>query len=422
VLLNLAGHGAPVLAALFAVPVLLRSLGTDRFGVLALAWVVVAFAGVLDLGIGRAVTQMISASTAHGEHQRIGRLLGTAIVAAAAIGLALGMILALISSELFRHLVKLPMPLTEEAVRATRVLAIAVPAVLLGNVLRGVLEAHQRFLELALVRGALGTLLLVAPLIALRAAPTLVAVMWSLVITRWLAIAVLLVLARRTHRATWRPDLRELAALARMGSWMTVSTLVASLMLYADRFVIGGLLSASEVAYYAAPFEVIQRFALVPAAVMGVFFPVFSHRAASESADLAGAYRSSRIAVFALMAPVAIATAVFSKPLLTTWLGADFAEKSAVVASVLAIGVLIHGLVQPPFNLLQAAGRPDIPARFQMIEAPCYAVYLVALTALFGIVGTAVAWLSRVLISLVVQSWLARRYVVSRVNHRASTP
>ena len=83
------------------------------------------------------------------------------------------------------------------------------------------------------------------------------------------------------------------------------------------------------------------------------------------------------------------------------------------MASILAAGILIHSLVQPSFQLLQAAGRPAVPALFQLIKAPIYVVYLVALTLCCGIAGTAAAWLIRVTISLVVKSWLAHRFVLS---------
>src|SRR5947208_16524117 len=42
-LLNLAGHAAPLLAALFLVPPLVARLGVERFGFLAIAWALVGY-------------------------------------------------------------------------------------------------------------------------------------------------------------------------------------------------------------------------------------------------------------------------------------------------------------------------------------------------------------------------------------------
>ena len=39
---------------------LITRIGDERFGMIALAWALMSFAGILDLGIGRALTQMVS--------------------------------------------------------------------------------------------------------------------------------------------------------------------------------------------------------------------------------------------------------------------------------------------------------------------------------------------------------------------------
>ena len=49
-----------VVVAIFSIPILIRDLGTDRFGVLALAWAIVGYASLFDLGLGRALTQLVA--------------------------------------------------------------------------------------------------------------------------------------------------------------------------------------------------------------------------------------------------------------------------------------------------------------------------------------------------------------------------
>ena len=59
---NALGQGLPLVAALFAVPILIDVLGTDRFGVLTLAWIAIGYFGLFDLGLGRALTQLVAGS------------------------------------------------------------------------------------------------------------------------------------------------------------------------------------------------------------------------------------------------------------------------------------------------------------------------------------------------------------------------
>src|SRR5205807_1813821 len=48
---NLVGSGAPMLVAVFCIPILIRGLGTDRFGVLTLAWALVGYDNLAVLGM-----------------------------------------------------------------------------------------------------------------------------------------------------------------------------------------------------------------------------------------------------------------------------------------------------------------------------------------------------------------------------------
>src|SRR5438876_3369213 len=57
---NLLGSGAPMLLAVFCIPILIRGLGTDRFGVLTLAWALIGYASLFDLRLRRALTPLVA--------------------------------------------------------------------------------------------------------------------------------------------------------------------------------------------------------------------------------------------------------------------------------------------------------------------------------------------------------------------------
>src|SRR5260370_12865980 len=57
---NLSGYAAPVLAALIAIPILVRSLGTAQYGALTIAWGVVGYFGIFDMGLDNALAKLVS--------------------------------------------------------------------------------------------------------------------------------------------------------------------------------------------------------------------------------------------------------------------------------------------------------------------------------------------------------------------------
>ena len=60
VLFFLLPQGVGVLSAIVCIPILIKELGTDKFGVMTIAWIIVGYFSMLDLGIGRTITRLIS--------------------------------------------------------------------------------------------------------------------------------------------------------------------------------------------------------------------------------------------------------------------------------------------------------------------------------------------------------------------------
>jgi O-antigen/teichoic acid export membrane protein len=176
------------------------------------------------------------------------------------------------------------------------------------------------------------------------------------------------------------------------GAWLTVSNVVGPLMVYLDRFVIGALLAVSAVAYYTAPYEVVTRLWLIPAAITGVLFPAMS---AASFDQLKTLYRKGIAVVLAAVVPLALLLAVFAYNWLDAWLGPDFAAKGARAAQLLCIGTAVNCAAYLPFTLLQARGDAHLTAKVHLAELPAYLVLLWILVPRWGIEGAALAWTLR---------------------------
>src|SRR5216683_6263083 len=77
---NLLGSGAPMLVAVFSIPILIQGLGKERFGVLTLAWALIGYASLFDLGLGRALTQLVAKKLGAGEEREIPSLAWTSLL------------------------------------------------------------------------------------------------------------------------------------------------------------------------------------------------------------------------------------------------------------------------------------------------------------------------------------------------------
>jgi O-antigen/teichoic acid export membrane protein len=409
---NLLGGGAPLLVAVFSIPLLIRELGKERFGVLALVWALIGYAGVFDLGVGRALTQLVAKKLGAGEQRELPSLARTSLLLMLALGLVGAVAVILISPWLVRHALQVPARFQSETVRSFYLLGLSLPLVIITAGLRGVLEAHQRFALSNALRIPMGVFTFLGPMLVLPFSRSLVPIVAILLLGRllgcgaylWSCLKVIPAMAERCPL-----DGSYILVLLRFGGWMTVTNLVSPLMITLDRFLIGGLLSIAAVTYYVTPFEVVTKLLLVPVALMGVVFPAFSTARAQDRASAALLFDRSIRCVSMALFPIVLLIVVFAHDGLNLWLGTEFAQHSTRVLQWLGIGVFINGLSCIPFAFLQGLGRPELTAKLSLIELPLYLLTVWSLTKHRGVEGTAIAWTLRMAVDAALLFWLSAR-------------
>jgi len=411
---SLIGQIAPMLVALVAIPLLIRGLGVDRFGVLTLAWMVVGYFSLFDLGLGRALTALLAQRLACDDRRGLVPLIWTANVTMILLGLTGGMAFLVASPWLVHDVLKIPPALQHEVLASFYLLSGAVPFAVSTAGFRAVLESKQRFGIINAVRVPMGIATFLAPLCVLAFGGGLEGVVLVLTVARAVFWAIFVFLALREVPQLQRGICfrREmLPELLTFGGWMTVSNIISPVMVYLDRLLVGALLSITAVSYYATPFEVSTKLLIVSAALVGVLFPAFSTSLTADRQRSVVLFRHSVKYVSLAIAPVVFLFLVFAHDGLLLWLGPDFAAHSTAVLQWITIGVFINSISLIPFAFVQAAGRPDITAKFHLAELGFYLLTLVGLTYMFGIVGTALAWSIRLFLDCLCLFWYSSRIV-----------
>jgi O-antigen/teichoic acid export membrane protein len=396
---NLIGQLIPLVVAVFALPPLIRILGTDRFGVLALAWVVIGYFSLFDLGLGRALTQLVSQKLGEVRDQEIPSLIWTALFLMLLVGLAGAVLMVIFSPWLIYEILKIPEALQSESLYSFYLLSMSIPVIISTAGMQGILKAYQRFGLVNAVRIPFGVLIFAGPFAVLPFSKSLLPMVSILVVGLLIAWVIHFPICFRIipalrHGIAIKYDL--MGPLFRFGSWMTVTNIVGPLMVYLDRFLIGALLSMSAVAYYTTPYEVITKIGILPAALVGVLFPAFSHSFVRNPGYTARLFSQGVKFVFLGMFPIMLFIVIFANEAIDFWLGAEFAHNSSCVLQWLAAGVFINSLGQVAFAMIQGAGRPDLTAKLHLIELPLYLLGVCWLINTYGIKGAAIAWVARI--------------------------
>jgi len=409
---NFGGVIFPTIVAVFSIPFLTRGLGTDQFGILTLASVVIGNLNIFDLGLGRALTKLVAEQFGGQKEHTIPSLFWASFLLTLLLGVAAGLILAALSPFLVYRVLKIPLAIRPETLATFYLLAIAMPSIVSTIALRGFVEGCHRFDLLNAVRIPVNLSSYLGPLLVLPFSHHLLPVMIVLVVSRWLGWAAHLWICFRafpalySHRSPKGAPLREMFGL---GGWMTVTNLIAPILVVLDRFVIGAMLSIAAVAYYATPFEVVTRLLIVPGAIVGVLFPAFSASLVHAPLRMVVLFERGLKCIILFLFPAVLLFVGFSREGLGLWLGPGFVENSTRVLQLLSIGVFFNGVAYIPSAQVQGAGRPDLTAKFLLLELPLYLFALWVLLHRYGIVGAAVAWLLRAGVDACLLLWATDR-------------
>ncbi len=409
---SLVTSAAPLAVALVSLPLLTRHLGTERLGLLALAWAWLGYATLLDFGLGRALTRMVAASDAGEKLEApVGAFIATANRTLIAVGVIVGLLGAALAPWFISHiLVDLSAAVRRDAIVSSILFAMTVPAVTGASAPRAVLEARQQFRAVNMVRlpVSVGTFAVPTLLLPFTASLTVIALSLGAVrLWAWWRYRALASKCMPTRLGD-APRLALLRPLLRAGAWMTVSNVLSPLMTVADRFLIGSLISVSAVALYAVPWEAVTKLWIVPGALTMVLFPAVARIGESNPARLTALHAASARLLALLVMPACVISCVLAPWLLSAAGGAAYQGESVQVLRVLSIGVAANCMAAVPFTVLQASGRARWTAALHLAEVVPFAMLLWFGAQRFGLIGVAAAWTIRVVADAALLSWRAQ--------------
>jgi O-antigen/teichoic acid export membrane protein len=287
--------------------------------------------------------------------------------------------------------------------------------------LRGTLEAQNRFLAINLVQVPLGILNYLIPMIISERDPNISLIVNYLIgirITSWLVF--LIIVGRLFPGGLKAPRFRatQLRELLSFGGWITASNIFTPLMGYADRLLVGSMLTTAAVAYYSTPYEMVLKLWIIPNAIISALFPTLASLGNDRKEKLNELLSGGAKLVFFVMFPIGFLLSTFSQEVLTLWLDATFARESWRILWWFGMAIIINSVGFAPSAFLQSRDRPDIPAKLVMIALPIYITVLLILLNNVGVEGAAITWLMRTSIEVTLLFYFSFKVMGRKISLR----
>jgi O-antigen/teichoic acid export membrane protein len=396
---NAAGAGLSFVVFLLAVPLYLRLLGAEAYGLVGLFTTVMVAAAALDLGLGATLNREVARLTA-----REGGRADTADVAATlqaacwVVGVITGGLFALGAPAIATRWLNFSSLSAGEVRGALALMGIALPAVIARGVyLAGLNGLQRQALANLLQTGGTTTRAAVSVAALLLVAPT-VRVFFVVQTALLLAEAIILGMvfrralpaAARRGRVHWAC----LRPLLRFSGGMAGTMLLGHTLNSLDQVILSAILPLAEFGYYTLAVGVAATLGLVVTPVTTAVYPRFSQLVERAPRDVSAEYHFFSQLVAVLVLPLGAILIFFPADVLALWTrNPDVVSHAATVLSLRAIGTVLNALMHVPHVVQLAFGWSSLGAWANAIAVVIMVPSTIALSRTWGGVGAALAWI-----------------------------
>lgn len=397
---NFVGSIVQAVVSLAFIPVYLKFLGIESFGLLGFFATLQAMLALLDIGLSATLTRELARlSILSGKQQEMRNLVRSLELVYWGIALLIGFVIISAASFFANHWVKAGNLSPQVIERTILVMGLAAALQWPSSLYSGGLMGLQRQVRLNSINvGASVFRNAGAAIVLWLASPTIQAfLLWqaiaSALATSVLAFSLWQSLPQGQGPASFQKHL--LASLWKFAAGMTSISVLAVILTQLDKIILSRMLSLEMFGYYTLASTVAFSLMRLFTPVFYSIYPRFTQLATSGDEDaLKVLYHKSSQFMSVLVLPAAIVIAFFSADVLFLWTRNPLlVERAHVLVSVLILGTALNGMMNPPYALQLAYGWTKLNVLSNVLAVVVLAPGIVVLATEYGSLGAASAWL-----------------------------
>jgi O-antigen/teichoic acid export membrane protein len=390
--------GIPVSLGLVSVPLIIRNLGTENFGIFSLALALLGFSSAMDLGMSRLLPTLISKSSKSNDHNEAFSFALTLVATVSVlVALLATYILWYHSADIFGWTLQKTLKLRGPFIW----IILSAPLLAITGTIRGGFEGLGRFdiaNRILIFSSSVGFLI---PALTSFFTINVEFAFFVVFIARASLVTTLFIYLARILKIKFH--FKGPGRMGRDSLWITLSSILSPALVYSDRFLVSAQFTLTQIAFYATPIDLVLRVLILPQALSRVMLPTFA-AAAIDDRVLVTQFRKSLFYMLFLCGPILFIMGGFSQRLLALWAGAEFATESSLLLSICTLGIFWNCLTWVTFNGIQAVGRFH---SLTLIQIASSIIYLTALVLLrqHGLILLASLWSLRFLMDAIFLSF-----------------
>lgn len=406
ILANYASQIYVTLAGIIVLPMYLRLMGPEAYGLVGFFTLVQALFSVLDMGLSPTVSR--ETARFHGgavtalNYRKLLRALQILFLAVALVG---GVAMFALSGTIaLRWLTFKSLP-PEAVIYALQLMAAGVALRWMSGLYRGIVSGAEQMVWLGGFNAFIATLrfLLVIPM--LQYVDNSIGVFF--IYQALVAAIELIVLAGKTHAALppigggerlgWTPAtlLAPIGPVVRFSLGIAFTSTVWVLITQTDKLILSKLLPLADYGFFTLAVLAASGIMMISGPISSALLPRLTRiQATGDAAALIALYRNATKLVVVLVMPACLVLAFFAEPVMWAWTGNRLASvEAAPVLRLYAVGNGFMVLSAFPFYLQFAKGELRLHLRGNALFAVILIPLIIVLATSYGMQGAGYAWL-----------------------------
>lgn len=400
IIANILGKGFSAILSVIFVPIYLRYLGAEAYGIVGVFATLQSVFMLADMGLSGTFTRETARlSVMEDGAQHIRNLCRTFESIFTVFGFLIVLIIGALSRLIAEHWVNLEHLSVPAVSNSIILIGIAVglqfPFVIYQGGLLGLqrqMHLNGLLLSLGFVRGLGAVLILKFVDSSIQAF-----FIWQVAVSAIQLMAGYLLVWRSLPPTPDRPrfDLHLIRPLWRFAAGTAGITLSGILLMQADKIILTKILSMEKFGYYTLAGVVASVPGMVAMPFNNAIYPRFTQLVAMKDIpELTALYHRSCQLLSVLIIPVGLILAIFSKEIVFLWTGNNVtAQNTFLLIRILVTGSTLMGLMLIPYALQLAYGWTRLSLMFNVVGVIFLVPSMIWLTKIYGAVGASFMWL-----------------------------
>jgi O-antigen/teichoic acid export membrane protein len=397
---NFTGSFWQALMGLLFIPLYIKCIGIEAYGLIGIFSVLQIIFGLLDSGLGGTLTrEMARLSVMPGKGEEMRNLVRTMETIYWCISLTAGIAVISLSPFVAYHWINAGSLPQIVVVQAFIIMGINTVFQMPVGFYSGGLIGLQKQVALNVINIIIGTLRGAgAMLILWFISPTIQAfLLWQIVISIInVCVAAMFMQHNLPHDGSKAMFQKKLLK----GVWKFTAgiggiSILSVILTQLDKVILSKLLSLESLGYYMLASMVAMSLTRLFTPYFSAIYPRFTQFVSmNKEEELKRLYHKSSQFMSVLIMPAAIVLAMFSYEIMLIWTRNPItAEKTHLIVSIMIIGTTLNGVMNLPYALQLASGWTKLSVIKNIIAVIILAPLIFILTKWYGAVGGAIAWL-----------------------------